>query len=159
MSNPPCGPTARTSEQTLRVRSRKHRFLTVITKKSGKSVNIARRTDRFFRAITVTKIAVPFPFWSTTSGTVHSAHAPAANRRRKTRLPRSFRFGFAARRVVGALHGVDGHLDLVPPPTPTGSGSLTSFRVGIGVAELAPRREGDATLRLPPVATLSAMIA
>ena len=39
---------------------------------------------------------------------------------------------------MGALHGVDGHFDLVPPPTPTRSGSPISLRIGIGISELAP---------------------
>ena len=42
---------------------------------------------------------------------------------------------------MGALHGVDGHFDLVPPPTPTGS-SPVSLRIGIGVSELAARSAG-----------------
>jgi hypothetical protein len=61
--------------------------------------------------------------------------------------------------VVGALHGVAGHFDLVPPPTPTGSGCLVSLRIGIGASELAASRAGDTTLRAPPVVTLSAIIA
>ena len=56
---------------------------------------------------------------------------------------------------MGALHGVDGHFDLVPPPTPAGSGCRASSRIGIGITELAARRAGDATLRPPPVVTLS----
>jgi hypothetical protein len=60
---------------------------------------------------------------------------------------------------VGPLHGVDDHFDLVPPPTPTRSGSLASLRLGMGISELAAKRAGDATLRAAPVVTLSAMIA
>jgi hypothetical protein len=57
---------------------------------------------------------------------------------------------------VGALHEVDGHFDLVPPPTLTRSGSLASSRIGIGTSELAARSAGDATLprAVPPVVTL-----
>jgi len=42
---------------------------------------------------------------------VHPANTTAAYRGRTTALPRPFRFGFAPGRVVGALHGVDGHFD------------------------------------------------
>jgi hypothetical protein len=48
---------------------------------------------------------------------------------------------------VGALHGVVGHFDLVPPPTATGSGNLASSRIGIGVRESSrndPPRNHDA---------------
>ena len=48
---------------------------------------------------------------------------------------------------MGALHGVDGHFDLVPPPTPARSGRPVSLRVGIG-SELAARSAGDALLRI-----------
>jgi uncharacterized protein YjbJ (UPF0337 family) len=34
---------------------------------------------------------------------------------------------------MGALHGVDGHFDLVPPPAPTGF-SRVSLRIGIGAS-------------------------
>jgi hypothetical protein len=37
------------------------------------------------------------------------------------------------------LQGVDGHLDLVPPPTLTGSGRFISSRIGIGASELVDR--------------------
>src|SRR5258705_12481273 len=91
---------------------------------------------------------------------MHPTDATAVRRRRTTQLTCSFRFGFAPRRVVGALQGVDGHFDLVPPPTPTGSGCLVSLRIGIGASELAASRAGDATSRAPPpVVTLSAIIA
>ena len=62
---------------------------------------------------------------------------------------------------MGALHGVDAHFVFVPPPTPTGSGSLVSWRIGIGVWELAVRRAVDATLprAAPVVVMLSAIIA
>src|SRR5467141_2920200 len=92
-----------------------------------------------------------------TSSSMHSTDAASAYGRRSTGLTCSFRFGFAARRVVGALHGVDGHFDLVPPPV-TGSRPV-SIRVGTGISELAARSAGDATLRPVPVVTLSAMIA
>ena len=56
---------------------------------------------------------------------------------------------------MGALHGVDGHFDLVSPPTPTGSGWV-SLR-STGISELAARRAGDAILprAAPAVVTLS----
>ena len=61
---------------------------------------------------------------------------------------------------MGALHGADGHFDLVPPPTPIGS-SPASLRIGIGASELAVRSAGDATLprAATPVVTLSAVFA
>jgi len=58
---------------------------------------------------------------------------------------------------MGALHGVDAHFVFVP--TPTGSGSLVSWRIGIGVPELAASSAGDATRGAPPVVTFSATIA
>ena len=117
--------------------------------------------DRLFCARAVPIISVTLARRCATSSSMHSANVPAADSRRSTGLTCSFRFGFAARRVVGALHGVDGHFDLVPPPTPTRSDSLASSRIGIGAPELAARSAGDATSprAAPPVVTLSAIIA
>jgi hypothetical protein len=67
-----------------------------------------------------------------------------------------FRSGVTPRCVMGALHGVDGHFALVPPPVSVGFASLS---IGSCVSELTARRAGDEALRPAPVVTLSAMIA
>ena len=112
---------------------------------------------RLFCARAVPIIPIPLAGRRAAPSSMHPTDTKAANRRRTTTLPCSLRFSFAPRRVVGALHGVDGHLDLVPPPTPTGSGSLASSRMGMGASELAARRAGDAAFGAapPPVVTLS----
>src|SRR5260370_37811658 len=117
--------------------------------------------DRLLCARPVPIIPILLTGRRTPSGSMHPTDATAAHRRRTTALTCSFRFGFAPRRVVGALHGVDGHFVLVPPPTPTRSVSLASSRIGLGTSELAASSAGDATLprAAPPVVTLSAIIA
>ena len=50
-------------------------------------------------------VSVTLAGWRATSRSMHAV----AHRRSSTALTCSFRFGFAARRVVGTLHGVDGH--------------------------------------------------
>jgi len=158
---------ARASSGTLRNASRARRSSSIsavlfsgFTRQAGQQVDVPHRLDRLFCARAVPIVAILLASRRAASSSVHPTDATAANRRGTTTLPCSFRFGFAARRVVGALHGVDGHFDLVPPPTPTGSGNLASLRIGMGASELAASRAGDATLRAPPpVVTLSAMIA
>ena len=133
--------------------------ISAFARQARQQVDVPHCLDRLFRALTVPIIPILLSGRCAASSPVHPTDTTAANRRRTTALPRSFRFGRAPRRVVGALHGVDGHFDLAPPPTPTGSGCLVSLRIGIGASELAARRAGDATLRAPPVVTLSAMMA
>jgi hypothetical protein len=127
--------------------------------KAGQQVDQSHCLDRLLRSRAVPIISVTLAARRATSSSMHPTDAAAAYRRRSTTLPCSFRFGVAARRVVGALHGVDGHFDLVPPPTPTRSGSLASSRIGIGISGLAATRAGLAVVRPAPVVTLSAMIA
>ena len=129
------------------------------SRQARQQVDVPPCLDRLLCARAVPIIPIFLTSRRAAPSAVHPTDAKAANRGRTTTLPCSFRFGFAARRVVGALHGVDGHFDLVPPPTPTGSGNLASLRIGMGASELAASRAGDATLRAPPVVTLSAMIA
>jgi hypothetical protein len=133
--------------------------LSGFARQARQQVDVPHCLDRVFRALTVPIIPVLLSGRCAASSPVHPTDATAAYRGRTTALPRPFRFGCAPRCVVGALHGVDGHFDLVPPPTPTGSGCLVSLRIGIGASELAASRAGDATLRAPPVVTLSAIIA
>jgi hypothetical protein len=129
-------------------------------RQARQQVDVSHCLDRLFCTRAMPIIPILLTGRRAASSPVHPTDATAANRRRTTALPRAFRFGCAPRRVVGALHGVDGHFDLVPPPTSTGSGCLVSLRTGIGASELAASRAGDATLRaLAPVVTLSAMIA
>ena len=89
------------------------------------------------------EIAVLLAGRRATISPVHPADAKAAYRGRTTALPSSFRFSLAPWRVVGALHGVDGHFDLVPPPTPTGSGCLVSLRIEAFAAQslCSPKRD------------------
>jgi hypothetical protein len=129
------------------------------TRQARQQVDVPHCLDRLFCTRAMPIIPILLTGRRAASSPVHPTDATAANRGRTTALPRSFRFGFAPRRVVGALHGVDGHFDLVTPPTPTGSGCLVSVRIGIGAWELAASRAGDAALRPAPVVTLSAMIA
>jgi len=134
--------------------------LSGFARQAREQVNVPHCLNRLFCTRAMPIISILLTGRRAASSPVHPTDATAANRRRTTALPRAFRFGCAPRRVVGALHGVDGHFDLVPPPTPTGSGCLVSLRTGIGASELAASRAGDATLRaLAPVVTLSAMIA
>src|SRR3954454_14592143 len=69
------------------------------------------------------EVSVCFPVWCATSSSMHSAYAIAANGWSTTWLPSSFRLGFAARCVVGTLHGVVGHFGFCPLPVSTSSGS------------------------------------
>jgi hypothetical protein len=147
----------RTSTKHLDDAARQH-ALSEFTRQARQQVDAPDCLDRLFCARAVPMIPILLTVRCAAPGSVHPADAKAAYRGGTTWIPRSFRFGFAARRVVGALHGVDGHFDLVPPPTPTGSGCLVSLRIGIGASELAASRAGD-TLRAPPVVKLSAMIA
>ena len=94
------------------------------TRQARQQADVPHCLDCLFRALTVPIIPVLLSGRCAAPGPMHSTDATAANRRRTTALPRSFRFGFAPRRVVGALHGVDGHFDLVTPPTPTGTSRL-----------------------------------
>jgi hypothetical protein len=130
------------------------------TRQARQQVDVPHCLDRLFCTRAMAIIPISLTGRRATSSPMHPTDATAANRGRTTALPRSFRFGRAPRRVVGALHGVDGHFDLVTPPTPTGSGCLVSLRIGIGASELAASRAVDATFRAPPpVVTLSAIIA
>ena len=111
--------------------------------------------DGLFRSSAVLEIAVTLPLRRAASGSMNAADAIAAYRRRATPLSCSFRFGIAARGVVGTLHGVVAHFFFSTPPIPTRSGSIST---GIGVSELAARREGDATLRGAPTPVASASL-
>jgi hypothetical protein len=115
------------------------------TRQARQQVDVPHCLDRLFCARAVPIITILLAGRRAAPGPMHPTDATAAYRGRTTALPCSFRFGFAPRRVVGALHGVDGHFDFVPPPTLTGSGSAVSLRTGIGISELAARRAGDAT--------------
>jgi hypothetical protein len=57
---------------------------------TSKLVDVVRSVSGFLRATTMPEIAVPFPLRSTAAGSMHPTDATAANRRRTTRLPRSF---------------------------------------------------------------------
>jgi hypothetical protein len=133
--------TARYAQSTTRGLSQRQ---------ARQQVDVPHCADRLFCAHAVPIIAILLTGRRAAFSSVHPTDATAANRRGTATLPGSFRLCLAARRVVGALHGVDGHFDLVPPPTPTGSGTLASSRIGIGITELAARRAGDATLLRAP---------
>jgi hypothetical protein len=72
--------------------------------------------DRLFRARGMPIIPVALAGRRATASSMHATAATATDRRRTTWLPRSFRFGFAARRVVGALHGVAALLERLGTP-------------------------------------------
>jgi hypothetical protein len=98
--------------------------ISAFARQARQQVDVPHCLDRLFRARTVPIIPILVTNRRATFSPMHSTDATAANRGRTTALPRPFRFSFAPRRVVGALHGVDGHFDLAPPPIPTGSGGL-----------------------------------
>ena len=122
--------------------ARQHGF-SGFTRQARQQIDVPHRLDRLFCARAVPIVAILLAGRRAAASPMHSTDATVAYRGRTTALPRSFRFGSAPRRVVGALQGVDGHFDLVPPPTPTGSGCLVSLRIGIGAWELAASRAGD----------------
>ena len=117
--------------------------ISAFARQARQQVDVPHCLDRLFRALTVPIIPVLLSGRRATASPVHPANATASDRRRTTLLPCSLRFSLASRGIVGALHGVDGHFDLVPPPTPAGSGCVISSRIGTGALGLAARSAGD----------------
>ena len=112
-------------------------------RQARQQVDVPHCLDRLFCTRAMPIIPILLTGWRAAPSAVHPTDATAAHRGRTTWLPCSFRFSLAPRSVVGALHGVDGHFDLVPPPTPTGSGCLVSLRIGRGASELALSSEPE----------------
>src|SRR4051794_28977050 len=94
-----------------------------IAHETGERVDIAGGAAGLLGATAMPEISVSFPLWRATCSAVHPTDASTANRWCTTRLPCSFRLGFAPRCVVGALHGVVGHFGFCPLPVSTNSGS------------------------------------
>src|SRR3954447_17434989 len=93
--------------------------LIAIAHETGERVDIAGGAAGLLGATAMPEISVSFPLWRATCSAVHPTDASTANRWCTTRLPCSFRLGFAPRCVVGALHGVVGHFGFCPlPPSP-----------------------------------------
>src|SRR6476620_10409443 len=104
------------------------------------------------------EIAVLLSFRCAAAGAVHPTNTIAPHCRRSAGQASALGFSSAPRSGIASVHGVVAHFLFTPTPTLTGSGCLVSLRIGIGASELAASRAGDATLRAPPVVTLSAMI-
>src|SRR3954447_11224627 len=94
-----------------------------IAYETGERVDIAGGAAGLLGATAMPEVSVCFPVWCATSSSMHAAYAIAANGWSTTWLPSSFRLGFAARCVVGTLHGVVGHFGFCPLPVSTSSGS------------------------------------
>ena len=111
-------------------------------------VDVLHRLDRLFCARPVPIIAVPFPVRRTASGSMHPTDTTAANRRRTTALPCSFRFSFAPRRVVGALSTEFSSISRRANPRETDQqhrpcGLAPEYPVGISEQKPKPCRRDD----------------